>query len=167
MRKGGGDGEDQLGVFGRVLGQKGGRAGIKFQVSKPEGEGTDGLVVVIVPLALSRLSWVPGAIHTDILFAHCPAQPFHHTPNEGQHLFPCSREETDGIFQTGVVPVLIEKDEKLEDSGAGVAWKEKGMAGRQGCGYAIWKQGIRTCILRRLRDGRCLREQRPYLFVGC
>lgn len=90
MRKRGGNGEYELGVLGRVLREKGSRAGIKFQVPKPESERADGLVIVVVSFPLSALAWGLRSVHTDILFVDCTAQPFHHTSNEGEHLFSCS-----------------------------------------------------------------------------
>lgn len=33
--------------------------------------------------------------------------------------------------------MLVEKDEKLEDTTAGIAWKEKGVAGGKGGSYAV------------------------------
>lgn len=41
--------------------------------------------------------------------------------------------------------MLVEKDEKLEHSSAGVAWEEEGVTGGECCSYAVW-----NCSLDRL-----------------
>jgi hypothetical protein len=64
--------------------------------------------------------------------------------------------------------MLVEKDEKLEHSRAGVAWEKKGMTGRKSRGHAVYKkiEGLESSSSS--TEGITgLRGQHPYLFVDC
>ena len=52
MGKRGRDSEDQFRILRRVFGKKGGRASVKLQMSEPESEGADGIVILVIPLPL-------------------------------------------------------------------------------------------------------------------
>jgi hypothetical protein len=59
-----------------------------------------------------------AAIISNVFFANCTPQPFHHGPNECEHLSPCSGEEAYWKMKLGIVPMLVEENEKFEDSSA-------------------------------------------------
>lgn len=82
------------------------------------------LVIVVPPTLAPVLSPVP--LLSNVFFANSAAQPFHHTPHEGQHFPSSSRQQANWIVEPQEAPLLVEEDKELENTSAGIARKQEG-----------------------------------------
>lgn len=94
---------------------------------EPQCESTESLVFsIVVPFPLVSVP-VPAvlSVHTHIFLTDCATEPLHHTPYERKHFMTRLRQQANGKLESRVVPMLIEKHKKLENSCTSVTRHEE------------------------------------------